>query len=662
MLDTRPPRTFTGGSRETNGHRPARPARPARQSPAAKPSPTRRWPRRLLSELPVAAFFIAVAVYATWPIGRHLATGVPGTLTDPLENAWVFAWEAHALLHQPLQMFSANIFHPQQLTLAYTENLLGFSVFLAPIFWITHNALLEVNVATILVYAIGGFTTYLLVYDLTRRRGPAIVAGVAFTVAPLRLLLVQHIVVLAMYLLPVALLILLRLSRAVDGSGETPPDGVGSPRRRLDRRWRLAIGLGVVVGFQMWTSINGGVMALTAVAVWIVWESYRLRGRAGRALLPALAGVALGLALSIPALVPYAQLHHLHPEFRHPLSEVLSYSAAPTYYLAPPIFIGAPFVKAASHFLAHRWGTSGIDGRFVKAGLFPGFFLSAAFLVTIVAAVVAAARSLMGSAMRSALRSTMRSTMRSPARRVPPWVAEVGFFGAVAFTGFLLSLGPTNRRRLHGAPLPFDLFLKLVPAGGIRVPYRFGILVAFGMAVAAGLAIAAARPGVRRLLVVAGLLFIAAETMPTTYTLVKAPPITAVHRMVAHTKGVVLALPATDLDAAGNPTFAIVDGNLVLNEFAQMYLSTSNFRPMVNGIGSIVPGFYVDQMKKIQDFPTGSSLAAVKGWGVQTVVVELRLLPGTHWQDVAGRMDGWPGVRLLGANSEVRVYDISGAG
>src|SRR5258708_2194834 len=142
----------------------------------------------------------------------------------------------------------------------------------------------------------------------------------------------------------------------------------------------------------MWTSINGGVMAFTAVGVWGVWEAYRLRGRAGRALVPALGGMALGLVLSIPVLIPYALLHRIHPEFQHSLAEVLSYSSAPTYYLAPPAFIGAPFVRAAQRFLVARWGSSGIDGNHVKAGLFPGFALSAAYLGSLACAAFASVR------------------------------------------------------------------------------------------------------------------------------------------------------------------------------------------------------------------------------------------------------------------------------
>ena len=39
---------------------------------------------------------------------------------------WTLSWDVHALLHQPLRLFDANIFHPEPLrTLAYSEHVFG---------------------------------------------------------------------------------------------------------------------------------------------------------------------------------------------------------------------------------------------------------------------------------------------------------------------------------------------------------------------------------------------------------------------------------------------------------------------------------------------------------------------------------------------------------
>src|SRR5205807_2131791 len=91
---------------------------------------------------------------------------------------WRFAWGAHAVVHQPLHLFDANMFSPERGTLALSENHLGVSLPLAPIFWVTHNALLLLNVEILLVLAAGGFGVYLLVWELTRCREAAVEQGV----------------------------------------------------------------------------------------------------------------------------------------------------------------------------------------------------------------------------------------------------------------------------------------------------------------------------------------------------------------------------------------------------------------------------------------------------------------------------------------------------
>ena len=52
---------------------------------------------------------------------------------------WTLAWDAHAFLNQPLQIFDANIYYPFANTLAYSENLIGSAFFAAPVIWLTGN-------------------------------------------------------------------------------------------------------------------------------------------------------------------------------------------------------------------------------------------------------------------------------------------------------------------------------------------------------------------------------------------------------------------------------------------------------------------------------------------------------------------------------------------
>src|SRR5439155_1755831 len=121
----------------------------------------RRW-RRSAPHLFVGGWMVLVAIYATWPLAAHAGSQVAGNLGDPLEIAWRFAWGAHSVVHQPLHLFDANMFSPERGTLALSENHLGVSLPLAPIFWVTHNAVLVLNLEILLVLAAAGFGVYLL--------------------------------------------------------------------------------------------------------------------------------------------------------------------------------------------------------------------------------------------------------------------------------------------------------------------------------------------------------------------------------------------------------------------------------------------------------------------------------------------------------------------
>ncbi|MGH9165054.1 MAG: hypothetical protein ACRDZW_06020, partial [Acidimicrobiales bacterium] len=257
----------------------------------AAPAPAagrRRRRRHLVLRLPVVfGAYVAAAMFATWPLARFAGTRLMGDLGDPALNAWIFGWGAHGILHQPLHLFSANMFHPERLSLAYSENVLGMSLPVSPVFWLTHNAVLTENVALFAWLAIGGAGTFALVRRLTGSPAGAFVAGLAFTIAPYRLSQITHPHVIGAALVPVVVLLVLRLE-----------EHAAHPRRTMAT-------LGLVVAAQFWASINGGILVLCALCGWAVW----LLVRSHRAALPhlarAAAGTAVGVVLALPVLTPY---------------------------------------------------------------------------------------------------------------------------------------------------------------------------------------------------------------------------------------------------------------------------------------------------------------------------------------------------------------------
>ncbi|MDP9441004.1 MAG: hypothetical protein M3P34_02230, partial [Actinomycetota bacterium] len=312
---------------------------------------------RFRTEVGLVAGFVVLAGYVTWPLAAHATTKVAHDLGDPLANTWILGWGAHAVTAQPRALFHANYFFPSRFSLAFAENLLGLSVPLAPIFWLSSNPVLLMNVATILVLAAAGWAVHALVRESTGNRAAGVVAGIIYTAAPYRVGAITHLHVVATHLLPLVLLVALRLTRRP--------------------RWSTAALLGTLLAAQLWSSLTGGILTFAALGAWGVWAVAVHRHRALLPLLQAGAGVVVGLVLSLPVLLTYTHARELNPSYEHPPSEVIENSATPGSYLDPPR--AGAVARAGYRWLADRFGARGAP----EQELFAGFVALAALLVAL---------------------------------------------------------------------------------------------------------------------------------------------------------------------------------------------------------------------------------------------------------------------------------------
>src|ERR687889_2640266 len=101
------------------------------------------------------AFFVyvAAAVLYTWPLVLHPASqlAAPIGAGDPFLNLWILGWGMQTVLREPTallsgRVFDANIFHPADATLAYSDHLLLQSAVLSPVYAATGNLALCYNV------------------------------------------------------------------------------------------------------------------------------------------------------------------------------------------------------------------------------------------------------------------------------------------------------------------------------------------------------------------------------------------------------------------------------------------------------------------------------------------------------------------------------------
>ena len=134
----------------------------------------------------VSALYAALTFLMAYPFSASPGSQVVADLPDTHFFIWTLAWDTHAFLHQPLQIFDANIYYPFSDTLAYSENLIGSAVFAAPIDWLTGNMVLAMNLTAFITCVLCGTGAYFLARRLHASVPGAFICGVIFAFAPPR--------------------------------------------------------------------------------------------------------------------------------------------------------------------------------------------------------------------------------------------------------------------------------------------------------------------------------------------------------------------------------------------------------------------------------------------------------------------------------------------
>src|SRR5260370_1413027 len=83
-----------------------------------------------------------------WPLATGLGTlgRTRGDDADGQFSIWNIAWVARTIVADPPHLFDANIFFPHRTTLAYSESNLLPGAIGIPVYWLTGNPWLTLNV------------------------------------------------------------------------------------------------------------------------------------------------------------------------------------------------------------------------------------------------------------------------------------------------------------------------------------------------------------------------------------------------------------------------------------------------------------------------------------------------------------------------------------
>lgn len=374
--------------------------------------------------LRAAAFYAACTLLLAYPLALNLrSSAMPG---DPDTDLfmWTLAWNTHALFTSPLSLFDANIYHPQPLTLAYSENLLGSTIFAAPLLWMTGDFILTLNVTQLLSIVLSGLGAFVLGRRLGLSPAAALICGMVFAFSPGRFFRLGQMHLTTIQWMPFCLAYLHTYL---------------SEGRRRD----LLIAIGLFT-LQVLTSGHAAVYLATAILLLLVW--ILVRERTWRVIPRWLRDTGVpGVLLLVPAVLVYLPYRQLGRQ----IGLVRTLSDWETPYES---FLASPTTLHTWIFNTF-WSTEFIDRA--NAYLFPG-----------IATLLLAGAGIFG---------LVRMRGRE-ANGIRP--STVGLYLVVTVMAVLLAAGPPIGLWPYVHNLPGFTF--------IRVPSRFMLLGTLGLGVLAG--------------------------------------------------------------------------------------------------------------------------------------------------------------------------------
>ncbi len=549
----------------------------------------------------------------TNPLVLHLANAVEDK-QDSLLNVWIIAWVGHALITAPLNLFNANIFYPYPNTLAYSETLLPQGLFALPFNLAFNNTILGYNLVLLASFFLAAYAMYLCVFELTRHRGAALIAGTIFAFNPYNLGNLAQVQLLSFGWLPLAIMYLRKL--LTEDQGRRTTQGIIS---RLASRNSILFAL--FFSLQALASFYYAFLAGFAVALYIVWDLIVHRQHRSTVIRVLFSAVMIALVV-IPFFLPYLQVQR-EMGFERTIAESEPFSASLKLYTEV-----SPQNLLYGNLLAPRPPI--MLGGYPLDNLFPG-------VIAIVLAMIGL----------------------GAAKNRDRWFYLILF----AFA-FMLSLGP----RLFLAPsvstdliLPYHWLYDFFPLmKALRAPVRFDALVMFALAVLAGLGFQKATGRMpnaeNRLLPTAFCLllifFIMLEYLALPAANITPVPVWAeipqyVRWLAQQPPGAILELPMI----ASDPTQPL--------DLTTQYLSTYHWHTTPDGYSGFNPPRRGEIAYEMKSFPNERSLGLLQKLDTEFVIIQSKQLGDWNQQrETLGHVIGIQLAQQLGDTFIYRVVHL----
>lgn len=394
----------------------------------------------------VLLFFVLLSLWMTRPWSFHLADHV-FEKGDTLLTTWILSWDCHALTTNPFSLFDANIFYPTQKSLTFSEHMLGNLPLFAPVYALSGNPVLGLNVVVFLSFVLSGWLMFLLVHYLTRNFCSAIIAGTIYAFAPIRFSQLGHMQLLSLEWLPLAFLFLDQWLRT--------------------KRFKYWCCFTVFLSLQLLVSYYLAYMSLIALGIYLTTSFLLERKLFEKRTWTSLSATVIVVAtLLIPLSLPYWESHRTNilPDYLN-FSIVTSADPLKSYLTVPG---GSIYQPLLGRFRSKDYGW--------EKTLFPG-----SLPVVLI---------LLGGILFYRFRgSSWQLESLAPAFVTHPRILMLNS-SLITLSAYLLSLGPylTINDKPTTIPLPYLLLYKILPGfSSLRVPARFGLMVMFGLSILAGL-------------------------------------------------------------------------------------------------------------------------------------------------------------------------------
>lgn len=361
------------------------------------------------------------------PLKIH--TFLPGGYGDPCFTLWTLGWDFRHFAHCDFSTYwDGNIFYPSEGATRYSDPLIGVALTAYPIYLVTGELIMTVNLFFLLTSVLSAFFTFLLVYYLTKDYYAALVSGLIFSFNPFRSAQLGHIQILAMMWIPLLFLLLYLI---------------------LDRRkiiyWPFFLLLFLLNAL---TSGYHGIFFSVFLGVFVVWllVSRQVNGNF-------IAGLALCLVVSFMVLFPlYNSITMTKGESQWPIDFVRSQS--------PGL---RSFIEADSHNICFGEVLRASGTLPFNKVLFPGF-IPVLFMFLCI---------------------WCRHGIRDFKTR------DFTFYLIMISGAVVLSLGPSMEIFGNTVTMPYSFFYDLVPGfKSLRYSNRMMECALLGMAVLAGFVLA----------------------------------------------------------------------------------------------------------------------------------------------------------------------------